>query len=147
MGHLNNIAQHIVNLEDEQIRLNKLLDLAGVAKGETLLERIGLLLQRESYSIKDFAELEKDMVQLLKNIGDMHYFLIQDSGRIFDKKFPWNVINPVVWAAADIRHKYYSHINTWDLTNDPERRKRILSALGRDEQGNKLPEEQMDDGL
>lgn len=89
------------------------------------------------------TELRKDIVECLKYVGDMDHELHKDTDRLFDKNFPWDHVRKAVYAMADIRFKYFPEIATWDLTNDTEYRSSMLKALHRDENGNKLPEEEI----
>lgn len=84
-------------------------------------------------SLESAATVEKlraALLKMMRDAGDLIHALQSNSDRIFDKSFPWSLVNKLGETGRDCRELIGEH-ELWDLTNDAERALMIRRALGK----------------
>jgi hypothetical protein len=84
-------------------------------------------------------ELEQTLLEIIKLYGDFKSAFNKDIDSVFNKNFPHTDLWNLEKACTDARFNFFSDVKIWELTNKPEIRSDLLSALGLDKNGNKLP--------
>lgn len=122
----------ILEVSEKECRVaHLLLDFSGIANGDgTLRDRIGRLLQLNAAIESDKLHLKSSLLQILKDVGDASMKLKEDSSRLFDKTFPWELVNKATYSCVDAREKFFPNVPLWEMTNDEARAASIKETLG-----------------
>lgn len=73
---------------------------------------------------------QEAILQLLKDSGDLIHYLQSRVDLVFDKQFPWGLVNKLGETGRKARHLLPAH-DISDLTNDPEMSNSLKRAMGR----------------